>query len=107
MECIVDVAEFDRWLSGIAVLTPPQRRQAWQSLALSEASDCDGIETVLCSNRHRSFDSARENKAIRPQDHLKRDATANLLIFYGNSGVWWRLLHNSGTLRAPPPWNWS
>jgi len=32
---------------------------------------------------------------MRPQDHLKRDATANLLIFYGNSGVWWRLLHNS------------
>src|SRR2546423_15698940 len=45
MECIVDVAEFDRWLSGIAALTPPQRRQAWQSLALSEASDCDAIET--------------------------------------------------------------
>jgi hypothetical protein len=29
----------------------------------------------LWSNRHRSFDSARENKAMRPQDHLKRDAS--------------------------------
>src|SRR4051794_6674061 len=37
----MDVAEFDSWLSRIAVLTPPQRRQAWQRLALSEALDCD------------------------------------------------------------------
>src|SRR5271165_7489356 len=28
----MDVAEFDGWLSGIAALTPPQRRQAWQTL---------------------------------------------------------------------------
>ena len=41
----MDMAEFDGWLSGIAALTPPQRRQAWQTLALSEASDCDDIET--------------------------------------------------------------
>jgi hypothetical protein len=40
----MDVAEFDGWLSGIAALTPPQRRRAWQALALSEASDCDDIE---------------------------------------------------------------
>jgi transposase-like protein len=39
------VAEFDGWLSAIAALTPRQRRQAWQMLALSEASDCDDIET--------------------------------------------------------------
>src|SRR5208282_2803170 len=44
-ETTMDVAEFDGWLSGIAALTPPQRRQAWQTLALSEASDCDDIET--------------------------------------------------------------
>jgi hypothetical protein len=41
----MDVAEFDDWLSAIAALTPRQRRQAWQTLALSEASDCDDIET--------------------------------------------------------------
>jgi transposase-like protein len=41
----MDVAEFDIWLSEMAVLTAPQRRQAWQTLALSEASDCDDMET--------------------------------------------------------------
>jgi transposase-like protein len=41
----MDVAEFDIWLSEMAALTAPQRRQAWQTLALSEASDCDDIET--------------------------------------------------------------
>jgi transposase-like protein len=41
----MDVAEFDGWLSEIAALTPPQRRQAWLMLALSEALDCDDIET--------------------------------------------------------------
>jgi hypothetical protein len=42
----MDVAEFDGWLSAIAALTPPQRRQVWQMLALSEASDCNDIETA-------------------------------------------------------------
>jgi len=41
----MDVVEFDDWLSGIPALTPPQRRQAWQRLALSEASEGDDIET--------------------------------------------------------------
>jgi hypothetical protein len=45
MGTTMDVAEFDCWLSGIAALTTPQRRQAWQTLALSEASDCDDTET--------------------------------------------------------------
>jgi hypothetical protein len=36
---------------------------------------------------------------LRPQDHLKRDATANLLKFHRNCGVWWQLLHNSGYKR--------
>jgi hypothetical protein len=41
----MDRAEFDGWLSEIAALTPPQRRHAWQTLALSEASDGDDIGT--------------------------------------------------------------
>src|ERR1700760_1170875 len=45
MEATMDVAAFDDWLSGVAALTPPQRRQAWQTLALSEASEDDAIET--------------------------------------------------------------
>ena len=43
----MDVAEFADWLSGVAALTPPQRRQAWQTLALSEASEGDDIEIGL------------------------------------------------------------
>src|SRR3954454_22751198 len=42
----MDVAEFNGWLSAIAALTPSQRRQAWQTLALSGASACDDIETA-------------------------------------------------------------
>jgi transposase-like protein len=41
----MDVAEFHDWLSAIAALTPRQRQQAWQALALSEASQGDAIET--------------------------------------------------------------
>lgn len=36
---------FETWLSGIASLTGPQRRQTWQAMALSEAADSDVIET--------------------------------------------------------------
>ena len=37
----MDAAEFDHWLSRIAALSLSQRRQAWQVLALSEASEVD------------------------------------------------------------------
>jgi transposase-like protein len=45
----LDVADFGHWLSGIAALTLPQRRQAWQTLALSEVSDRNDIETCAPS----------------------------------------------------------
>ena len=35
---------FETWLGGIAALTAPQRRQAWQTMALSEAMDTGDIE---------------------------------------------------------------
>jgi transposase-like protein len=41
----MDVAEFEHWLDGIASLNEPQRRRAWQVLALSEAADSDDAET--------------------------------------------------------------
>ena len=44
----MDVAEFDGWLSAIAALTPRQRQQAWQTLALSEASAGDDMR--CCRN---------------------------------------------------------
>jgi transposase-like protein len=56
----MDVAEFDGWLSGIAALTPSQRRQAWRTLALSEASGCADIET----GPPRGVDSAASGPAI-------------------------------------------
>src|SRR4051794_4560170 len=61
------------------------------------------IFAVLWSNRHRSFNSARGNKAFWPNGHLKGDATTNTLISYGYSGIWWRLLHNTGYSQ---PWRW-
>jgi hypothetical protein len=35
-------AKFDEWLGAMAALTVPQRREAWQRLALCEASDSAG-----------------------------------------------------------------
>jgi len=43
----MDLAMFDAWLGGIATLTEPQRRRAWQALALSEAAESDDLERVL------------------------------------------------------------
>ena len=60
----MDVAEFDGWLSAIAALTPRQRQQAWQTLALSEASEGDDIETGL----PRGVDIASSGPAVTP-DH--------------------------------------
>jgi len=41
----MDLTVFDAWLGGIATLTEPQRRRAWQALALSEAAESDDLET--------------------------------------------------------------
>jgi hypothetical protein len=35
---------FERWLSGIGMLSDPQRRLAWRALALSEADATHDIE---------------------------------------------------------------
>ena len=58
----MDVAAFDGWLSAIAALTPRQRQQAWQTLALSEASAGDAIETAP----PRGVDSASSGAAATP-----------------------------------------
>jgi transposase-like protein len=39
----MELAAFEIWLSGIDTLTEPQRRQAWQALALREAADSQDI----------------------------------------------------------------
>src|SRR4051794_36401492 len=58
----MDMAEFDGWLSRVAALTPAQRRRAWQTLALSEASAGDAIET----GPPRGVDSASSGPAAPP-----------------------------------------
>ena len=39
----MEPSRFETWLGEIAALTEPQRRRAWQALALSEALDNDGL----------------------------------------------------------------
>jgi transposase-like protein len=46
----MDATAFDTWLGEISALSEPQRRQAWQALALSEAADSRDIETLLPPN---------------------------------------------------------
>jgi transposase-like protein len=58
----MDAAEFDGWLSALAALTPQQRREAWQTLALSEASEGDAIET----GPPRGVDNASSGPAATP-----------------------------------------
>jgi DNA-directed RNA polymerase subunit RPC12/RpoP len=58
----MDVAAFDGWLSAIAALTPRQRQRAWQTLALSEASAGDDIET----GAPRGVDIASSGPAATP-----------------------------------------
>src|SRR3954470_11013391 len=76
----MDVAEFDGWLSAIAALTPRQRQQAWQTLALSEASAGDDIETAPL----RGVDIAGSGPAAtplpvaQPLDRIGSDVGAEL-----------------------------
>jgi hypothetical protein len=74
----MDVAAFDGWLRAIAALTPRQRQQAWQTLALSEASAGDAIET----GPPRGVDSASSGPAAtpvaQPLNRLGSDVVAEL-----------------------------
>jgi DNA-directed RNA polymerase subunit RPC12/RpoP len=83
----MDVAEFDGWLSGIAALTPSQRRQAWRTLALSEASGCDDIETgpprgveIASSGPEATPDQppATPSPVAQPLNRLGSDVVAEL-----------------------------
>ena len=62
----MDVAAFDAWLSAIAALTPRQRRQAWQMLALSEASEGDDIETAPPRGAERASSAATATPDLPP-----------------------------------------
>ena len=55
----MNLSAFETWLGGIAVLTEPQRRQAWQALALSETADRHDIET----HSRRDLNASRFDQA--------------------------------------------
>ena len=50
----MDPTAFKSWLSGIASLTEPQRRSAWQALALSEAAASAGAEALAAPEPERA-----------------------------------------------------
>ena len=43
------VAKFEEWVGGMAALTLPPRRDAWRTLALSEATDGGAIAVTIVS----------------------------------------------------------
>ena len=45
----MDVAKFEEWLTEVATLTLPQRRETWRTQALSEATDGDTIDYGMSS----------------------------------------------------------
>ena len=47
----MDLKAFESWLGGIGTLNEPQRRRAWQALAISEALDSDDIEPQTASEQ--------------------------------------------------------
>jgi hypothetical protein len=47
----MDLTAFETWLGEIAALTEPQRRRAWQALALSETAYGGEIETPQLVDR--------------------------------------------------------
>jgi transposase-like protein len=68
----MDLTAFETWLRGIDTLTEPQRRRAFEYLALSEATDGHGIETSIASDQEVS---RRDRAAVQPQSAVPPSAT--------------------------------
>jgi transposase-like protein len=69
----MDRAGFEAWLAGAATLSEPQRRQAWQALALSEPADGHDIEA------HSQLDqSASPASPSPPAQPANRAASASV-----------------------------
>jgi transposase-like protein len=69
----MDPITFKRWLSRIASLTDPQRRSAWQALALSETTASPGAEAPAASEQapvHAKPPAAQVRPARRPAPAL-------------------------------------
>jgi transposase-like protein len=79
----MDRAEFETWLAGVAALSGPQRRRAWQALALAEATDSRGIEARnrLDQDAPRVARAADEPSPARPPPQVEpanRGASASV-----------------------------
>ena len=77
----MDTAEFERWLGVIAALTLAQRRQAWQALALSEASvrhDREIGMPVDASFTSADLPAALPSPMARPLNRVGADVVAEL-----------------------------
>jgi transposase-like protein len=79
----MDLGAFETWLDGIDTLTEPQRRRAWQALALSEAADSQDFEICTASDQGVSS-LGRPAGEPRSADPLLSAPPANL---FGAAGV--------------------
>jgi hypothetical protein len=74
---------FETWLGGIAALTEPQRRRAWQALALPEPAGGSDIETRHLFDRgsDRAVDDPNPSARRHPRgrrSRLTRPVSPNL-----------------------------
>jgi transposase-like protein len=77
----MDPITFKRWLSEIASLTDPQRRSAWQVLALSEATASPGAEAAATSEPGPALakpSAAQVRPARPPAPAAERGSTASV-----------------------------
>ena len=82
----MDVAEFQEWSGGIAQLSRAQRRQTFQTLALSEASDsydddlgeCREVDAVVSGDTPGGTLAAAEPSMPAPLSRAQTDGLAGL-----------------------------
>ena len=83
-EIAMDPTTFETWLGEIAALTEPQRRRAWQALALSETADGGEIETrrfvdaVLAMQKTNRRSAARRRRSRGHRTQLARPVSPTL-----------------------------
>jgi transposase-like protein len=82
MEAGMDPETFERWVSGIASLTDPQRRSVWQALALAEAAAGPGADTPAAAEptltRAKSADRIQPASPPAPPLAARSGGTASV-----------------------------
>ena len=79
----MDPTTFKTWLGGIALLTDPQRRSAWQALELSEeaAAECERLATsehTPTQTRQAPMDHVRRSSLPAPQIAANPESAASI-----------------------------